>query len=39
MKCGAYSAHDNSSGKKKPLENKGSESSGSVVGGVSDEGC
>ncbi|GMR06712.1 MAG: hypothetical protein BMS9Abin25_1332 [Gammaproteobacteria bacterium] len=39
MKCGAYSVHDNSSGKKKPLENKGSESSSPVVGGVSDEGC
>jgi len=39
MKYGAYSNHDNSSGKKKPLENKGSESSSPVVGGVSDEGC
>ncbi len=39
MKCGAYSNHDNSSSKKKPLENKGSESSSPVVGGVSDEGC
>ena len=39
MKFGAYSVHDNSSCKKRPLENKGSESSSPVVGGVSDEGC
>ncbi len=39
MKCDVYSVHDNSSGKKKPLEYKGSESSSPVVGGVSDEGC
>jgi hypothetical protein len=33
-----YSDHNNSSDKKKPLVNKGPESSGPVVGGVSDEG-